>query len=260
MRPSSVFVGRSSARALLAEELQRVAGGEPRIVWIVGESGIGKTALVRRALEQAARRMVWVSGDETETALPWGIILQARAALGLEHRIAARENADPFEVGAELLSDLSSVDGPTALVVDDLQWADPPSASALLFALRRVQVEPVLFVLITRPQPGQWLGDSWERLLADTRRGTSIALDGLDADDIVELSAATGAGRLDADAAQRLREHTRGHPLHTLVLLDELGADDVTDATGVLPAPRSLAALTLARVAALARPTQQLIE
>jgi DNA-binding CsgD family transcriptional regulator len=255
-----VFVGRRSALALLGDELQRVRGGEPRIVWVVGESGIGKTALVRRGLEQAPHRVVWVSGDETETALPWGVIRQARVALSLESRITAGDRADPFEVGAELLTDLSSVGGPTAMVVDDLQWADPPSAAALLFALRRVQVEPVLFVLVTRPEPGQLLGDSWARLLADTRRGPTIALDGLDADDIIELSTFTGAGRLDAGAAERLREHTRGHPLHTLVLLEELGPDELSDTSGVLPAPRSLAALTLAKVATLALPTQQLIE
>src|SRR5262249_36847648 len=90
--------------------------------------------------------------------------------------------------------------------------------------------------------------------------GSTIALDGLDVDDVVELSIATGAGSLDASAAQRLREHTRGHPLHTRVLLEELGAQDVGSASGVLPAPRSLAALTLARVASLTPPTQQLIE
>jgi hypothetical protein len=204
--------------------------------------------------------VVWLSGEETETALPWGIIRQARAALGLDSRINGGDRADAFEVGADLLTDLSSVGGPTAVVVDDLQWADPPSAAALLFALRRVQVEPVLFVLITRPEPGQSLGDSWERLLADSRRGPTIALDGLDADDVIELSTLTGAGRLDTDAAERLRDHTRGHPLHTLVLLKELGASDLSNASGVLPAPRSLAALTLAKVAMLALPTQRFIQ
>jgi DNA-binding CsgD family transcriptional regulator len=257
---ASVFVGRSRALGVLTEELRRVTGGEPRILWVVGESGIGKTALVRRGLERAPHRRVWISGEESETGLPWGVVLQARAALGLEARIAAGDGADPFEVGAELLTDLASLDEPTAVVVDDLQWADAPSAAALLFALRRVQVEPVLFVLITRPEPGQSLGDSWQRLLADPHRGSTIALDGLDVDDIIELSAAVGTGRLDPDAAQRLHEHTRGHPLHTLVLLEELGADDLRDVGGVLPAPRTLAALTLAKVASLAPPTQQLVE
>src|SRR5262245_13903034 len=209
-RHGSAFVGRHDPLAVLADELARVAAGEPRIVWVVGESGIGKTALVQRGLDPAPNRVVWVSGEETETALAWGLVDQARAALGLERGIAAGEHADPFEVGAELLTDLSSVDGPTAVVVDDLQWADPPSAAALLFALRRVQVEPVLFVLVTRPDPAQSLGDSWARLLADTRQGATITLDGLDVDDIVELSIATGAGSLDPGAAQRLRDHTRG--------------------------------------------------
>src|SRR5262249_28844043 len=98
-RSASVFVGRQRALDLLADELQRVVRGEPRIVWVVGESGIGKTALVRRCLEQTPVRVVWVSGEETETALPWGLIVQARGALGIEPRQPPGDAADPFEVG-----------------------------------------------------------------------------------------------------------------------------------------------------------------
>ena len=42
------FVGRADELALLNAEMQRVSSGEPRLVWLTGEAGIGKTSLVRR--------------------------------------------------------------------------------------------------------------------------------------------------------------------------------------------------------------------
>ena len=69
----------------------------------------------------------------------------------------------------------------------------PPSTTALLFALRRLQrrrghraggrrplvaeSEPALVVLVTRPEPGQVLGGAWSRLLGDPARVRAIVVD-----------------------------------------------------------------------------------
>ena len=47
---------------------------------------------------------------------------------------------DPLAVGVELCALISSLQGKqaVAVVVEDLQWADLPSAGALLFACRRL--------------------------------------------------------------------------------------------------------------------------
>lgn len=256
-----MFVGRSDALAQFSDQRLRAAEGDPRIIWVVGESGMGKTTLVRRALEGApAGQVVWVSGDESETSLTYGLISQAGAALAGSGLVNLAPTTDPLEVGAKLLRELASPGGANVIVVDDLHWADAPSAASLLFVLRRLRVEPALFVVVTRPEAGEVLGEGWSRLLTDAARVCKIVVEGLSAGDIAELSAAAGVGRLDARAAERLRDHTQGHPLHTRVLLEELGAPAIRDAIDVLPAPRSLSALTLAKVATLARPAQQLIE
>src|SRR5262249_46652086 len=151
---------------------------------------------------------------------------------------------DVFAAGAELLAALGATDGPSVLVVDDLQWADSQSAAALRFAVRRLLAEPLLVVLITRPHPEDALGEPWARLLFDAQRVTHVHLDGLTTDGIVDLVSAAGHGRVGTAMAERLREHTDGNPLHTRALVDEVG-DAALRSRDVLPAPRSFVQLTL---------------
>ena len=49
-----------------------------------------------------------------------------------------------------LASNLAA-DAPLVLVVDDLQWCDAPSASALAFTARRLDGQPLALILATRP-------------------------------------------------------------------------------------------------------------
>ena len=69
----------------------------------------------------------------------------------------------------------------------------------------------------------------------------------------------TASGRLELAAAERLRTHTHGHPLHARTLLEELGADLLNTARGVSPAPGWLAAVIVAKVGALGSDAQGLL-
>ncbi len=62
------FVGRRLELAALSDEL-RDAADEPRLVWVEGEPGVGKTAARPPSAAGSEQRAVWVSGDEEETAL-----------------------------------------------------------------------------------------------------------------------------------------------------------------------------------------------
>lgn len=241
------FVGRAEALAALADGWRAVGDGATRIAWVVGEAGMGKTALVRRFIDEGGHHARWVSADEAEQQLRFGI---AEQLLGTRVPSAATE----LEVGRDLLLALGGNDQPTVVVVDDLQWADPPSLGAVRFALRRVEADGVLVVVITRPDPWVAIGDPWRRFLEDGSRVRRIDVTGLTAGEVAVLA----AGALDPTAAARLRAHTGGHPFHTAVLLDELGPDRIRAAGtgGILPAPRSFAALLLGRVVALTAPTR----
>ena len=64
-------------------------------------------------------------------------------------RLAGRS---PFSVVVELLACLgdAQADGPVLLVVDDLHWADRPSAEALAVLVPRLRTDRVLVLVSTR--------------------------------------------------------------------------------------------------------------
>ena len=72
-----------------------------------------------------------------------------RAALGLS--VGARP-AERFLDGAGVLDLLAaaSLARPVLVLVDDLHWLDRPSAQAMVFALRRLEAEPVVALLGVR--------------------------------------------------------------------------------------------------------------
>jgi len=114
------FVGRADELALLNAEMQRVTSGEPRLVWLTGEAGIGKTSLVRRFVGGLSGvRVLWAGGDENETDLPYGVVNQLLSDLPASEPgsglAALRPDADPLAVGADLLSELGAAARPSLI-------------------------------------------------------------------------------------------------------------------------------------------------
>ena len=250
----------------MGAELDRVRTGQPRVLWVSGPAGIGKTSLVRRLLDDRADvRVLRGDGDEGESGLSFGVLGQLvgdvpRRFLGPLLAAGPAPDADPLAVGAELLTVLGALQsaGPVVVVVDDAQWVDDATARALVFLGRRLRRDQVLVVVAARddtPPESAW----WERGLTQDHLVRRIRLGGLDAEDIVALSGAVGGPALTPEAGRRLRDHTDGHPLHATALLDRLPADALVDTSRILPAPRSFAALVLVRVAKLTRPAQDLV-
>jgi len=229
-----LFVGRTAELDRIAATLRLVATGEPWLIAIEGDPGMGKSALARQALADEAPagvRVLSARADPGETDLDFGLADQLfRSAGGEVPDIlpGAGPPASPFAVGAQLLravSELRSA-GPTVIVVDDLQWADRPSVDALTFTLRRLSVDPVA-ALLTFRGPGSQLDPASQRLLTSMERQVQLTLGGLSRDEVAELVAGlpeTGPGPgLDDQAVERLYEGTGGHPLYLRTLLADGG-------------------------------------
>src|SRR4051794_40332593 len=249
MSTGGSFVGRAQELGALHRELKRARAGEPRLVWLTGEAGIGKTSLVRRFLDGVAdAQTLFASGDENEAELPYGggAELVADAPEATSALTALTADQDPLAVGADFLALLGSLQahGPVIVVVDDAPWSDYPSARALVFALRRLRRDHVLVVLSARSDaaPGPQL---WDRALAQSQLTSRMSLGGLTADDLRALAPAVDGATLSAAASRRLHEHTGGHPLHARALLEELPAEALMHPSDLLPAPHSLSSLVL---------------
>src|SRR5258708_28035085 len=130
-------------------------GGSSALV-IRGEPGVGKSALLRYAMDRAAGMTTIVArGLESESELPFAGLadlvhplhralssippVQA-AVLGGAVALGPPVEGDRFAVCAATLSLLAAAaeSMPLLVVVDDVQWLDSGSAEAVLFASRPV--------------------------------------------------------------------------------------------------------------------------
>jgi DNA-binding CsgD family transcriptional regulator len=270
-RPKRVFVGRRPELAALSAALASARAGDPQVVLIEGQAGVGKSSLISEFLRgQPSVPVVAASGDETETDLPYGLIgqLVAEAVAVSADALAdlqllshgPRPDADPVKVGMEVLELISSLQGAdaAAVVIEDLQWADPLSARSLLFACRRLSADRVLVILTCRPGGVSSPGEGWKRFVSGDRRSTRVTLAGLGLDELGMLCRALGRTGLSDRAFRRLRRFTGGNPLLTRELLAELTDDALNDVHGMLRAPRSLADVIHLRLGALSSAARDL--
>ena len=199
---------------------------------------MGKTTMLLAAARRAVGfRCLWARGVESEVVLPHAGLLQALGPLRPElaeipsAQAAALSVAvgweppgapsDRFLVAAAVLSLIAAGArrGPVLVLVDDLQWVDRESASALGFAARRLRDDPVCFV---------WAGRSGQ-LPVDVVHGLPVAA--------LARMTPTDARALLRDrvtdrVTDRLVEDTGGNPLAMLEIAQRL-----TDAQRVGSAP-----------------------
>jgi DNA-binding CsgD family transcriptional regulator len=239
-----MLLGRDLERHQIEQALARARSGSSATLALVGEPGIGKTALLGYAAERAAgMQLLRARGIESEAQIPFGSLLELiRPALVMLERIpppqaTALESAlalrpgtvhDRFAVGAATLSLLAAYaeQAPVAVLIDDAQWLDGSSAQALLFAFRRLLADQIaVFIAVREGEPS----------LLDGADLPTLRLAGLSSEEAALL-----VGGLAPEAARRLHGATAGNPLALL----ELAAD----AQDMAFAPEGAPVLVSARI------------
>jgi DNA-binding CsgD family transcriptional regulator len=259
-----IFVGRQAELAYLHNLLDGARSGLPRVVFIEGPPGIGKTALLRRFLRDVDDgHVLWAAGEELEIRLAFGLVKQLFHGDRLPHAALAAAGEDrstTLTMGADVVDTLGRLqEGSTVtLAIDDAQWADLASLQSLAFALRRLHTERVLTLIATRDTVSQRLPESLHRFLSNGK-GVRLRLRGLDAADLRVLAARMGVGPVSSRVVTRLHEHTQGSPLHARALFEELPPESLHDGDAPLPAPRSFAVLVLGRLASCSPETERLV-
>ncbi len=257
------FVGRERELAVLRREFAAACAGRFRLLTIRGEAGAGKTALVRAFLRSVEVGPVLTAvADPAEATLPFGVLGQlagqlpaaARAGAGLLSLRPPPANADPLLLGGELLDAIDRLPGPAVIFLDRVECCDGLSERALVFAARRLQAAPLLWIVTGTREPA-----GFGRLVTDGEVGSRIDLRGLAALDLARLARRLGAGPLDLAAAHRLARHTGGNPRHARALLEEVGTAGIERIRGALPAPRAVAADVRARLARLPEDARHLV-
>jgi hypothetical protein len=278
-RPGAILLaGRDRESKVLREAWAAAAGGQPGLVTITGEAGIGKTALAEALAAEAAGdggTVLRTRCYETErslflqpiveaiapvaTSTPAGTLRQllgehATAAAGLLPEIAMLLGAPPpgrgsvemerrraFEAVRAFLRGLAER-SPVLLLVDDLQYAGQSTVELMHFLGRERAGTRLLMVATVQAENDAQV----DAALAPVARRVEVGP--LDADAVAQLARAAGRDEL----AGRILERTRGHTLFVVEVLRAL-------ASGEEGVPESLRTAVQARVRRAGPPVETLL-
>ena len=247
---ASELVGRDPQLARVTARLASLGEGTRPTVLVAGEAGIGKTSLIRAALDASAQEalVAWgasIDADGAPGFWPWTQAFESLVrTIGLEvARQAAGDDLGPLAAlipafGAPPQSEPSAqdrlrlmdavsrfLDGlaherPIIVVIDDLQWADESSMSLFEFLARAPGHGAVALIGAYRHDE---LPDAVRSRLGDlTSRAEHVELAGLDGPSVAALVEQLGGGPVEPERAVAIHERTGGHPffVRELALLD----------------------------------------
>jgi hypothetical protein len=263
-----VLRGRGTESALLEGIVAAVRQGESRVLLLLGEAGIGKTALLEYLIQAASGlRVVRAVGVESEMELAYAALHQLctpmlerierlpgpkREALEIVFGLSEGPAPDRFLAGLGVLTLFSEAveEGPLLCVVDDAQWLDQASARTLAFVPRRLLAEPVGLVFASR--------EAGEEL----RGLPQFEARGLGDQDARALLAKAVPGRLDDRVRDRIVAETHGNPLALLELPRGMHTPELAGGFGLPPGadiPGHIERHYLRRVRELPDATQRLL-
>ena len=239
---------RESELAVLAAVTEGAKAGEGSIVLIAGEAGIGKSTLIDAlpAVLPAGTRLLVGYCDDLATPRVLGPL---RDLIGSVGSVLTRvlQSSDHGQVSDALRAELNRPKQPTALVVEDVHWADEATLDVLRYLVRRVARLPAVLVLTYRD--GELFSDHPLRqllgLVASAPRLYRLWPARLSPDAVRRLGA-----RTRMDAAQ-VFEATGGNPFFVVEVLAS------GDAGGV---PHSVAEAVRGRLSNLSEATREVVE
>lgn len=215
-----------------------LAESSPRVSYVIGPPGAGKTRLAEAVRGLAAELVPPMSVREahaTSAGAPTTGRLFARAS---GETGAPRHGAEDATLRVDrareaLVSELSRTasEGPLALVFEDAHWADPQTLALLEDLPLHLEGLPVWLVVTGRPE-------LLERLREGPGSGALVEPGPLSARDAIALARALGQPAPSLETAQALVAHTGGNPLFVEVVLAAYGGtlDAATLRSAALPA------------------------
>lgn len=227
--------GRAAELGGALEALRSARQGQPTLLVVSGEPGIGKTALTQAVAEQAHRggfavaRSTAYAADRVAPLASLGPGLRSGAdpLIGSADFMGLAElHGQPLWLVERLatLLEQRAEERPLLFTVDDAQWVDPLTFFALRLLPGRLAASPVVWLLATREVPG---GPA-DQIAEAAGRDVPVVRVGLAAltDDAVLAMAVDRLGpRPDPEVLRRLGR-TGGSPFLAAQLLDGLFAPD----------------------------------
>ncbi|MGA4545190.1 BTAD domain-containing putative transcriptional regulator [Uniformispora flossi] len=255
-------IGRYPQRNALAQALADTRAGHGALVVISGEPGIGKTRLLaelERLAGEVGVRVLRGRCPETDAApafWPWHAVLRnlrpATPAPTPMPRPAPAHASPPTVLGPlpddpsadavgfasasaplrvyesvthALITD-ATANGPVAVVLDDIHWADPSSLHLLGYAAEMLAGQPVLLAVTLRDNHAR-SDSALDACLATLARlhPLRLRLSGLDPAEIGELLRQSVRTDIDGATANLIHARADGNPFYARELARLLGRD-----------------------------------
>ncbi|MFI9583912.1 helix-turn-helix transcriptional regulator [Streptomyces sp. NPDC052236] len=163
-----MLYGRQEELQALSRLVAEASAGRGRALIVQGDAGVGKTALLRRAVAatDSGTRVLTCSGVQAEVALAFSGLQRLLTPLldqlpelpddqAAALRSALGQSSAPaadlmVRTAALSLMERATARTPLLLVADDLHWLDLATAGVLLFAARRLKGRSIAFLAAVR--------------------------------------------------------------------------------------------------------------
>ena len=278
------WVGREQELAVLRARGEALGHGAGAVVWVEGEPGIGKSALVAEGLAAGCDPswdIGWGTASTLTERLPLRVMLdclQVRPGSPDPRRAKAASllrdlqqglyadgdtSAGGIEVLEALVDELCAA-APIVMVVDDLQWADESSLIVWHRLAASISQLPLLLIATCRPTPAR--PEVRELRTTVARRGGAVlTLGPLPETDVTTLVTAM-LGSPPGDALRALIAQAAGNPLYVRELIDALVREQAIEvgraaevSAGGGPLPTSLAAVLNDRLSSVSAGTARML-
>lgn len=267
---SPELFGRERELAVI-DDLFEGVGTRGGSLLILGEAGIGKSALLGEAKKRADKLgmpVLSTSGTPFESQMPFAglhrllrpllhevgsLPERQREAISVAIGISDGPPPDIFMIALaalDLLADRAS-DAPLLLVVEDAHWLDMATCDVLAFIARRVETEAIALLLTARDGPASNV---------DELGLPELRLKGLDDASANRLLAAQAPG-LARHIRQRLLDEAEGNPLALVEFPRALGSEQfpLLPASAPLPITERLERAFAGRASDLPPATRRLL-
>jgi DNA-binding CsgD family transcriptional regulator/tetratricopeptide (TPR) repeat protein len=206
-----VLLERETQLAALAGYAEEARQARGRLVFVAGEAGAGKSALVEQLqLDLPGGSWCWGACDGLATPRPLGPLFDIARELGGELLELCRTDAPREHLFGALLRQVSEAGELHVVVVEDLHWADEATTDLLRFLSRRIRDAPVLLIATYRDE-GVGAGHPLQAVLGDLASHRSVRRVSMPMLSPRAVQVLVGDRGLDVSALYRL---TGGNPFY----------------------------------------------
>jgi predicted ATPase/DNA-binding CsgD family transcriptional regulator len=144
------LVERESCLATIHSRLMDTVNGKGHALLVCGEAGIGKTSVMRQAVEDHPSISVWWGAcDALETPHPLAPLRDIARSVDVGFRRLLDSPTTRVDLFEAVIASLRAV-GPTLMVIEDAHWADESTLDLLKFIGRRIETLPAVLAVTYR--------------------------------------------------------------------------------------------------------------